>query len=75
MNKKFPWYFSLNDRPVMVIQDKAGNVDVQALDTSTGDFVRDYDPFLAYLEGGRDVDELTKEQFDALVEKHRARIG
>jgi len=72
--KECPWYFSLNDRPVMVIDGKDGGLDVLGLDTHTGDFVRDWDAFLAYNEGGRDIDDLTKEEFDALVEKHRARI-
>ena len=75
MPDKYPWYFALNDRPVMVIETKDGGMDVLALDTHTGDFVRDFQVLDAYYEGGRDVDQLTKEEFDALVEKHRAWIG
>ncbi len=74
MPDKYPWYFALNDRPVMVIETRDGGMDVLTLNSS-GDFVRDLDALASYMRGGRDVDELTKEEFDALVEKHRAWIG
>ena len=58
----------------MVIETRDGGIDVLTL-SSSGDFVRDLDALASYMQGGRDVDQLTKEEFDALVERHRAWIG
>jgi hypothetical protein len=74
VTKALPWYFALNNRPAMAIATKDGGMDVLALNVHTGDFERDWDIYSAYLEGGRDVDDLTKSEFDALVEWHRARV-
>jgi hypothetical protein len=74
MSRPFPWYFALNDRPVKVVETRNGGLDVITLDMKTGEFVRDHGSLPAYYEGGRDVDDLTEQEFEALVAKHRAWI-
>ena len=72
MTRPLPWCFAVNDRPVQVVATADGGADVMTLDPQTGEFIRDMNQLAIYFEGGRDVDDLTKEQFDALVAKHRA---
>ena len=72
MKKADPWYFAVNDRPGKVVMMSDGAIDVITLDPDTGEFIRDLDRLTIYFEGGRDVDSLTEEQFDARVEKYRA---
>jgi hypothetical protein len=74
MSRPFPWFFALNDRPVKVSKTRDGGLEVISLDMSTGEFVRDYESLPAYYEGGRDIDDLTEQEFEALVAKHRAWI-
>lgn len=70
-----PQYLAINDRPVKFVQRADGGLDVMALDMSTGEWDREPKYLEIYFEGGRDVDVLTKEQFDAAVAAARARVG
>jgi uncharacterized protein YqfA (UPF0365 family) len=61
MPEEYPWYFPVNDRPV--------------IDSHPGEFIRSLDMLNAHYEAGGDVDRLTKEQFDALLAQHRKRTA
>jgi hypothetical protein len=74
MSTDLPWYFAVNDRPVKVVPTDDGGADVLVLDLCTGGFVRNLDYLGYYFEGGRDVDELSEAEFNALVEKHNKRL-
>jgi hypothetical protein len=69
----YPRYFAFNDIPVKMDKTADGGLEVTALDLATGELVRDYEFLRAYFQGGRDIDVLTKEEFDALVAKERDR--
>ena len=70
-----PWYFAINDRPAMAIRTEDGGMDVLRLNVSTGEFERDWEALSIVFEGGRDVDKLTEDEFNALVKQHRDRIA
>jgi predicted RNA-binding protein associated with RNAse of E/G family len=62
-----PQFFTVNDRPVKVVTYDDGRIDVMALDMKTGDWERDDRYLDMALEGGRDVDLLTEDEFNAAV--------
>lgn len=70
-----PKYLAVNDRPVKFVQRSDGGLDVMALDMSTGEWEREPQYLDIYFEGGRDVDVLTEEQFNAAVAAVRERLG
>ena len=70
----YPRYFAYNDRPAKIVKTEDGGRDFMSLDLSTGEWVRDYELLTAYYGGGKDVDELTKAQFDAMVAEYRAAL-
>jgi hypothetical protein len=75
MPQRYPQYYSVNDRPVKLVKTPDGGMDVLALDVSTGNFTRELEQLAVIFQGGRDVDALTEEEFDKLVQWHRARLG
>jgi hypothetical protein len=72
--EQYPKYFALNDRPGKLVETADGGLDSIALDMHTGEWVRDFEFMNGVYGTGRDVDRLTKEEFDALVAKKRAWI-
>ena len=66
-----PKFFTVNDRPVKIITHEDGRIDVMALDMTTGDWERNDRYLDMALEGGRDVDLLTEDEFNAAVDSHR----
>ena len=72
---KLPSYFSVNRRPVKLVETEDGGMDVQALNYETGDFERQMKYLTRVTLSDTDTDELSKEEFDALVEEHRAEIA
>jgi hypothetical protein len=70
--RPFPWYHAVNNRPVKVVQRKDGSLDVLALDVLTGDWEPAPDYLDKIFDVGKDVDELTKDEFDALVSRRLA---
>ena len=65
MAERYPKYYALNDRPGKIFETADGGLDVVALDMRTGEWIRDYDFMDGVYGHGRDVDKLTKEEFDA----------
>lgn len=66
-------YYAVNDRPVKVIEFEDGSADVFVYEWSTGRFVPDRS-YWEHIHGGnafKDVDQLTREQFDQLVDPLR----
>ncbi|HSF87713.1 MAG TPA: hypothetical protein VLG28_18885, partial [Acidimicrobiia bacterium] len=68
-------YYAVNDRPVKFVQLADGGVDCLVLDMQSGRFVPDRSYFAAVAPGsGKDVDQLSPQDFDALVMLQRARL-
>lgn len=67
--KPFPWYYAVNDRPVKIVLLPNGGADCLVFDFATGDFVIDRSYFARTTETGigKDVDQLTEEEFEHLV--------
>ena len=68
-------YYAVNDRPVKIVELPGGGGDALAFDWSTGGFVSDRSCFARTIEPGKDVDQLTEEQFRALVHALRGPIS
>jgi len=71
--KPYPWFYAVNDRPVKFALLPSGELDVLVYDFKTKQLVRDMDYLDKPFEPGKDVDELTEAQFDALVASLRQR--
>lgn len=67
-------YYAVNDRPVKVIEFEDGSSDIFVFDWSTGGFIpdRSYWEHIHKANAFKDVDRLTHEQFEQLVEPLRA---
>lgn len=68
-SKPYPWYYAVNDRPVKLVELPDGGLDALVYDFATGELVADRSYFARVSETGigKDVDQLTAEEFDALV--------
>lgn len=66
--KPYPWYYTVNDRPVMIDKLPDGGVDCLVFDFASGDFVVDRD-YLSYtLPGsGKDVEQLDEAEFARVI--------
>lgn len=63
----FPWYFTIDDRPVKVIATPSGGMDVLIANLTTGKLERDMQ-YLAYcFEPGKNVQRLSEAEFNARV--------
>jgi hypothetical protein len=67
-------FYTVNDRPVKFVMMPDG-LDVQVLNMRTGEFERDMSYLSRVFEPGKDVDELTEEQFNARVEQIRRELA
>lgn len=68
----YPWFYTVNDRPVKFVELPTGELDVLVYDWRTGELVRDMS-YLSRVFGGGDVDKLTESEFDALLTCLRSR--
>ena len=77
MVKPYPWYYAVNDRPVKIVQLPDGGADCLVFDFATGGFVPDRSYFARTVETGigRDVDQLTKAEFEQIVAGLRRSIS
>src|SRR4051812_37096005 len=74
--RPYPWFYAVNDRPVKLVETADGGLDALAFDWRTGGFVPDRSYFSAISEHGtKDVDQLTAQQFDAIVSALRQPIS
>lgn len=63
-NSGFPWYFTINDRPVKVVATSNGGMDVLIANLTTGKLERDLQ-YLAYcFEPGQNVQRLSEAEFN-----------
>lgn len=69
MSKPYPWYYAVNDRPVKIVELPDGGSDALVFDFVTGSFIPDRSYFGRVMETGvgKDVDQLTGEEFESLV--------
>lgn len=77
MPKPFPWYYAVNDRPVQIVELPSGGADALIFDFATGGFVPDRSYFGRVSDTGigKDVDQLTAEEFHRLVAALRRPIA
>lgn len=67
----FPWYFTIDDRPVKVIATPGGGMDVLIVNLLTGKLERDMQ-YLAYcFEPGKNVQRLSEAEFNARLSAFR----
>lgn len=60
----FPWYFTINDRPVKVVATPNGGMDVLIANLITGKLERDLQ-YLAYcFEPGQNVQRISEAEFN-----------
>ncbi len=76
MSRPYPWYYAVNDRPVMVVRTPDGGLDTLVFDWRTGGFVpdRSYVARVSETGIGKDVDSLSAPEFERLVGALRARV-
>jgi hypothetical protein len=67
-------FFTVNDRPVKLVERADGDTDVMALDMATGEWERDERYLHMYWERGKDIDLLTEQEFNAAVAAIRERL-
>jgi hypothetical protein len=73
VGKRYPWFYTVNDRPVQIIELTGGSTDCLAYDHTTGTFVIDRSYLQFVTPGsGKDVDELGRAQFAEVVKSRRA---
>jgi hypothetical protein len=77
MAKPYPWYYAVNDRPVKIVQLPDGGTDALVFDFTTGSFIpdRSYLARVAETGIGKDVDQLTEGEFQALVADLRRSVS
>jgi hypothetical protein len=71
-DKPYPWFYAVNDRPVKFAETPDGGLTVLVYDFETGELARDMDYLDKPFEPGKDVDQLTEEQFEQLLAKLRS---
>jgi hypothetical protein len=71
--KPYPWFYTVNDRPVKFVQLPSGELDVLAWDFNARELVPNLDYLSAPFDPGKDVDELTEAEFERRLEALRTR--
>ena len=69
MARPYPWYYAVNDRPVKIVELPDGGADALVFEAATGRFIPDRSYFGRVLETGigKDIDQLTEAEFEALA--------
>ena len=70
-----PRYFIVGARPVRLVPQADGGLDVEAIDWTTGEFRRDLSYLSRVLGHDTDVDEVTEDEFERHVALIRGRLG
>jgi hypothetical protein len=73
--RPLPWYYTVNDRPVKIVETPGGGMDVLALNMRTGEFERAMDYLSKCLGHVGDVDVLSEAEFERYVAAIRRRIA
>ena len=72
MDRAYPRYYAVNDRPVKIVRLPDGGSDCLVFDFDTGEFSPDRSYFAHVIPGsGKDVDQLTAAEFERLVAQSR----
>jgi hypothetical protein len=75
VSKRYPWFYTVNDRPVQIVETKSGGTDCLVYEHKTGNFVVDRSYFEYVTPGsGKDVDELDAAGFGVIVAARRAEL-
>jgi hypothetical protein len=70
----FPWYFTIDDRPVKIISAPSGGMDVLVANLTTGKLERDMQ-YLAYcFEPGKNVQRLSEAEFNTRLAALKASL-
>ena len=73
--RPLPWYYTVNDRPVMIVELPDGGSDCLVLDLDSGSFVPDRSYLARTAPGsGGDVDVLAQAAMESCVARWRAEI-
>jgi hypothetical protein len=67
MAGNFPWYFTINDRPVQVVATPDGGMDVLVLNLTTGVMERDMAYLVQCFEPGQNVQRLSEDEFNTRI--------
>lgn len=67
MSRPYPRYYTVNDRPVKVVELADGGADVLVLDWATGAFTPDRSYWEHLSAHGKDVDQLNESAFELRV--------
>jgi hypothetical protein len=59
----FPWYFTIDKRPVKVVATADGGMDVLVLNSVTGELERNLEYLARCFEPGKDVERISEEEF------------
>ncbi len=73
--RPLPWYYTVNDRPVKMVETPDGGLDVLALNMRTGEFERAMDYLSKCLGHVGDVDVLSEAEFHERVENIRRALA
>lgn len=77
MSKPYPCYYTVNDRPVKLVELPEGRCDALVFEWETGNLAPDRSYFERVSETGigKDVDRLTEEEFERRVAGLRASLS
>src|SRR3982750_3421712 len=73
MAKPYPWFFAVNDRPVVVVGTPSGGSDCLVFDFVSGNFIPDRS-YLAEVAPDAGADELTQPAFARLMAERRVDV-
>jgi hypothetical protein len=73
-NAGFPWYFTIDDRPVKVVATPNGGMDVLVVNLTTGALERNMDYLSRCFEPGQAVQRLTATEFEQRLATLKAEI-
>lgn len=75
MTKPYPWFYAVNDRPVVIVATPSGGSDCLVFDFVSGNLIPDRSYMSEVAPGsGRDVDALTQSEFARLVAERRVDV-
>lgn len=75
IKKPYPRYYTVNDRPVKIVEDASGGLTTLVFEWSSGAFVRDQTYFMQIMTPGKDVDTFTKNEFEEKVQALRIPVA
>ncbi len=71
----FPWYFTINDRPVKVVATPNGGMDVLIANLTTGKLERDLQYLVYCFEPGQNVQRISEAEFNTRLTTLQTSLG